>query len=314
MTSSPPQPQPGQGRIHCTAYGSKAIFKCLSAKYPLKFLSSQSHRDRVAIAYMLSYGGGMLSDDRVIVDVDVDDNATLMLLTQGSTKIYKNKLQQQSIAGTATSQEPTAADRGAFQTLNVRVSPLATFLLLPDPVTCFRASSYTQKQTFHVASVDTGTLVVLDWYTSGRLLHGETWAFHKYASRNDVYVAGKLVIRDSTLLEDENRTSPVNSTGNSPTSYVARLGPYTCFATLILLGASLADAVAAILVRFDEVSLQRTTRPRELMWTVSPVCRGGGVLVRVAGMETEAVRGFLKEGCLRGGLERLLGDTFERVI
>lgn len=311
MTTASPQ-QPGQGRIHCSAYGDKAIFQSLSAKYPLKFLSPQAHRDRVAIAYMLTYGGGMLSDDNIVVDIDVDSNAALVLLTQGFTKVYKSKKQHRS--------STAAAGQGAHQTLTARIAPTATLLLLPDPVACFRASSYIQRQTFHLASLETSTLVVLDWFTSGRLSHGESWAFRRYATRNDVYVDGRLVIRDSTLLEDENSKSVTDDTSDaSPeedtaTSYAARLGPYTCFATLIVLGAGLASAVTGILARFDEITLRQVTKPREMMWTASPVCGGVGVLVRVAGMETEAVRRFLKEECLRNGVGGLMGDMFERAI
>lgn len=74
----------GKGRAVLEASGDEAVFSALSYRYPLKLLSPQTIGSKVplAIAYMLSYGGGLVSGDRIDLDVEVGSNSSLMLLTQ----------------------------------------------------------------------------------------------------------------------------------------------------------------------------------------------------------------------------------------
>lgn len=74
----------GKGRAVLEASGDEAIFSSLSYRYPLKLLSPQTIGSNVplAIAYMLSYGGGLVSGDKIDLDVNVGEKCALMLLTQ----------------------------------------------------------------------------------------------------------------------------------------------------------------------------------------------------------------------------------------
>lgn len=72
----------GHGRITCVSYGSSVVFTELSATYPLKLLSPKLAQDKVAIVYVLSYGGGLISGDRVKLGVSVKDDCRLLLLSQ----------------------------------------------------------------------------------------------------------------------------------------------------------------------------------------------------------------------------------------
>lgn len=53
----------------------------------------------------------------------------------------------------------------------------ALLCVLPDPLVCFKNASYNQSQIFNLAS--DANLVLLDWFTSGRYMKGERWAFSK---------------------------------------------------------------------------------------------------------------------------------------
>ena len=75
----------GTGRIRLSLHKNEAVFAELSYCYPLKLLSPRVHVPRSAIAYMLTYGGGLVSGDRVSVSIDVDSGVSLLLLTQVST-------------------------------------------------------------------------------------------------------------------------------------------------------------------------------------------------------------------------------------
>lgn len=79
-------PAHGKGKAVLRASADEAVFSELSYRYPLKLLSPRTHATPngvpIAIAYMLSYGGGLVSGDRIDLEVDVGSNSTLMLLTQ----------------------------------------------------------------------------------------------------------------------------------------------------------------------------------------------------------------------------------------
>lgn len=73
----------GKGRAVLQASGTEAFFSELSYQYPLKLLSPGTNSEiPLAIAYILSYGGGLVSGDRIELDVDVGSHSMLMLLTQ----------------------------------------------------------------------------------------------------------------------------------------------------------------------------------------------------------------------------------------
>jgi urease accessory protein len=78
-----PRIRPGEGRIVVEFDEHRGhTFVELSCTYPLKLLSPKSKEDPVAIAYVLSYGGGLVGGDEVELEVAVREGASLMLLSQ----------------------------------------------------------------------------------------------------------------------------------------------------------------------------------------------------------------------------------------
>jgi urease accessory protein len=73
---------PGHGTIKLSFDGSRCLFSELAAAYPLKLLAPRLDNARVAIVYILSYGGGLVGGDRVHLDVEVQTGAALLALTQ----------------------------------------------------------------------------------------------------------------------------------------------------------------------------------------------------------------------------------------
>lgn len=73
---------PGRGRVVLDVSGSDAMFSSLAYSYPLKLLSPRCTHPHVGVAYLLSYGGGLVGGDEIIVDVHVRRGAHLVLLTQ----------------------------------------------------------------------------------------------------------------------------------------------------------------------------------------------------------------------------------------
>lgn len=82
----------GSGCITLELHGNHAVFSALSYRYPLKILSPRMHEPAVAIAYILTYGGGLVSGDRIHLSVNVASGTSLMLLTQVIWIIYLHLL------------------------------------------------------------------------------------------------------------------------------------------------------------------------------------------------------------------------------
>ncbi len=175
----------GEGLAVLRAHRGLAMFTHLSFTFPLKLISpaassriaSLASTKAVAALYIVGYGGGLVSGDSVELDIDVGQGACAVVLTQGSTKVFKTRAtaptQHVSTMHTASLDSTSAAGAGAGvggmtrQVYRYLIRPEATLVLLPDPVTCFAAARYDQVQRFDLRS-DTSSLVMLDWITPGR--------------------------------------------------------------------------------------------------------------------------------------------------
>jgi urease accessory protein len=320
----------GGGRIVARSYGSEVVFSELSSTYPLKLLSPRIAQDGVALVYILSYGGGLVGGDRVNLTVDVGSGSVLVLLSQvsrycihqldghrkakefsgckGSTKVFKTRPGDRASCRPQGSSTSSLTHTITSQTMNISVSPGAALFLLPDPVTCFRNASYNQIQTFRLLD-DSASVVLLDWVTSGRKSLGEEWVFSRYYSVNEVWVDGKKIARDVLLLDDT-----VNDAQPLPKRTLKdRLAPYSCYATLLLYGPLVQDVIGNINAEYATISVFKANSPSNLVWSVSPVSHQGGIIVRIAGKETEGVKSWLGNALRK--LEDIVGiDVYRRAF
>lgn len=304
-TSSPPtlprtQCYKGSGLAIVRSQGQEprcqATFTHLRFSFPLKLICprTSSHQateylrqndasfsSAVAALYIVGYGGGLVSGDDVSIDIDVGSHCTLLILTQGSTKVFK-------VRGGGP-HPPTCR-----QMMRFLIRPSSTLLLLPDPVTCYAQSRYTQTQRFDVTCRRTSSLVVLDWITPGRQARGEKWDFKSYRSRNEVRVQGAVLLKDVVDLEEE-RGATLSQ----------RMAPYGVYASLFLVGPATRGTVAA-LRREWTTQRQRGTpssaaTPPDILWGLSVLREGveaeesPAIVVRIAGHDTDAVRAWLRD-------------------
>ncbi|KAF7310805.1 Ribosomal-L2-C domain-containing protein [Mycena chlorophos] len=225
----------GRGRISVELHGRDAIFTELSSTYPLKLLSPRLHRPGVAAtAYLITYGGGLVSGDEVVVSGEVGAGASLVLLTQGSTKIFKHRPGRRaaSLGGSVTRQQ-----------LEMSVEAGGALFLLPDPVTCFEAASYESVQRFRIAK--DASLAVVDWITAGRKTRGEEWAFARYLSINEIFVDSKRVAKDVLLLEGD----------------MDKLRGYACHASVFILGPRFKGVVQRLRDEYNRITVFRKSTP-----------------------------------------------------
>ncbi|KAF9455045.1 UreD-domain-containing protein [Macrolepiota fuliginosa MF-IS2] len=314
----------GGGSITLAVHGARAVFEELSSAYPLKLLSPQVYERDVAIVYLLSYGGGLVAGDRVELDVKLKEGSKLLVLSQGSTKVFKTRPGQRlaSIrANGAYTALPTPTDDSlTTQTIRYTLLSKSSLFLLPDPVTCFRSASYNQIQTFNLAP--DSSVVILDWLTSGRKALDEDWAFTRYYSENEVIIGDKRWAKDAMLLEADRETAQnVGRLGPLPRRTLGeRLAPYSCYAMVLLYGQQVQKIIEKFRARFEAITVFKRGMPEDVIWSFSPIglpgaegCEGTGAVVRVAGKETELVKGWLKEGLK--GIEEVMGaDVYRRAF
>ncbi len=204
-------------------------------------------RGDAVVACAATYGGGLVSGDRIVLDLTVAENAALTIGTQSTTKVYRS----------------TGAD--AEQHITARVANGALLASLPEPVSCFADSRFLQRVAIDLAA--DASLAWLDAVSAGRVSNAESWSMARYDSRTDLRLDGRLFAREALRLDHG--------------SAAERLGRHVICATLWLIGPRCAAAAAAA------SELARTHRPGEqgLMLAASPVT--GGCVLRGAAMSHE---------------------------
>ena len=261
-----------RGILELASVAGRTVVTRAYAENPLKLLLPRP-RERAAWVYTSGCGGGLVAGDEVALDVKVGPGASCVLTTQSATKVYR-----------------CPGDKVCRQELRATVARDGLLVLAPDPVICFADSAYEQRQRFDVAAG--GSLVVVDWLSSGRRMRGERWAFRHYSNRLDVHVGGKHVLCESLRLDST----------RGPVGGQFKTGGFDCIATVALFGEKLVDAVEALL---DMIAGQSYEPGQELLEAISPV--HGGAVLRVLGPTPELVGRYLKEKL--GFLAEYLGDT-----
>ena len=309
---------PGVGDIKLSLLPPEhQVLTSLTYQYPLKLIAPDPHyadEDKhVTVVFMLTYGGGLVGGDKINLKVELEEHTRLVLVTQGSTKLFKS---------------PSRAVVSR-QTLDVKIGSGAALCYLPEPTQPFTGSVYEQRQTFYVEPDGSSSLLMLDWVSEGRPARGESWTLWGWKGRNEVRAfdpksRGRLLLRDVVMLTDDN----LGGVG-----LVEKTDEMGVFGTLIIYGSqfkdlgqffvqqfvkqpriggknwSVDDEPKSHAARIDEaaVSLQQLTEQRDgLLWTVASV--RGSVLVKFGAKEVDSARRWLGR-MLRseGSVERNFG-------
>jgi urease accessory protein len=260
---------PGVGALTVTRSAGRTVVTSAYATSPLRLLTPANH-GRAAWVFTSSFGGGLVDGDRIRLDIEVGDGAAAFVSTQASTKVYRSP-------------------HGTAATMSARIGSAALLVVAPDPVVCFARSRYRQVQRFEVA--DTGTLVAVDWISSGRRAFGERWMFDEYEATLEVRKGGRLLVHDALAL----RATDGNLTG--------RLGRFEVLATVTLVGARVRHEAAGIVSR---VSARPVSRGDDLLIAATALGGGEGCVVRMSGTSVERVGRTIRD--LLQSVPALLGD------
>lgn len=269
----------GQATLEVEIVSRESAVTSAFATSPMKLLAPRA-RGASVWACTSSFGGGLVAGDQTRLEVRLGPGARCYLGTQASTKVYRNP-----------------SRRPCGHTTHATLGAGSLLAFAPDPVQAFAGSTYTQFQEFQLAS--DASLLLLDWFTSGRAARGERWAFSHFVSRNEVHRSSRHKEAHSYELQSEPpcvgcykraegglvfldsiRLDPADGALDSS----HRTGRFNCFATLLLLGPLLRDRAEGLLADIASRPVERRT---PFVCSASPL--RDGALLRVAGEHVESV-------------------------
>ena len=245
----------GRGELCFECVNGRTVASTALAASPLRLLQPGNH-GHAAWVYTSTFGGGLVGGDECRLKVNVGAGAKAVLLTQASTKVYRSPFP-------------------AKQSLTAEVNGNGWLVSAPDPLACFKDSSFEQEQDF-VLSPE-ASLVLVDWVSAGRRASGERWAARKYSSRIRIQRAGKMEFFESLRLEGPER--------------MAGMSRFNSLALLVLSGPGLADIAREVLHRIADLAVRRKM---ELACSASPL-GNNGALLRVASISVEDTGRVLRE-------------------
>ena len=243
-----------RARLEVDVVAGRSAATTVCASNPMKLLVPQPRGDSVW-ACMGTFGGGFVAGDETSLDVRLGAHARCFLTTQASTKIYRN---------------PRL--RPCSHTLRADVGAGSLLVLAPDPVQSFANSSYCQRQQFHLE--DGASLVLLDWFRSGRTARQERWQFTRLQSHNEIFLGQKRLLLDSMLLDQSHGALDAPN----------RMGRFNCVALLVFVGPKVAEAGAKMLTEIESLPVERRSK---FIISASPIEQGA--VLRMAGEDGEEV-------------------------
>jgi urease accessory protein len=260
LSRQPTSPRaPGAGRIHFEYVDGATALVGAEAVSPLQVLAPR-HRGPSAWAYLASHGGGLVSGDRIDLDIEVGPGAVALVATQAETKVYRD-----------------GGAGGAEQHLRARVARGGVLALLPEPVSPFAGARHAARARFDLA--EGASLAAVDAVVAGRSARGERWAFERHESRNEVHLGGRLVLADALLL-DPALGGPL----------AGRLGRFEALGLAFAVGPAFAAGAGALLAR---ISALPVAADLPALWAASPLL--DGLLLRCAAVSAEALSRALRQ-------------------
>jgi urease accessory protein len=225
------------------------------ASSPLKFLfprSSQAATGHPAWVCVTTLGGGLVSGDAIDLSIDVKPQATLLLTTQASTKVFKG----------ASSQKLAAKVAG-------------TLVVLMDPVSCFTGASYSQHVDIDL--LEGGSVIWLESVTSGRPAFEPPFSFDAYHSKIRITRNSKPILIDSISID--------RAHGSIADRFSRRRGnSFDTLSTIFALGPNAQPLLTDLLAADLENDAMTTTAvaPSPLENEI-----GAGAMVRIAATSAE---------------------------
>ena len=226
------------------------------------------------LVHLNNVSGGILSGDRLALNVEVEPGAAAQITTTGATRLYRHR------AGGADSEQHT--------TISVGEGALLEYL--PDALIPYAGSRHTQRTRIHLASG-----AALFWWevlAPGRQAAGERFAFERLRIEtrvetpveSDAHAGSRPLLRESFLLEPRER----------PLAVTARMREYSYVASFYAFKAGRPVAFwRALEEELNRLAIERTRR-HEVLWGASALV-SDGVVVRGMSVSSRFIHAALVE-------------------
>ncbi len=205
---------------------------------------------------LMSSSPGILDEDDYELVIDVIENGSLQLHTQSYQRLFNMQV-------------------GARQTMTVNLKEGSSFSYLPHPAVPHENSIFIAKNNIHLSSGC--KLVWGEILTCGRKLNGEVFAFSKYHNITNIFLNGRLIIKENLLIQ------PLLVNPN----LMGQLEGFTHQASLILYN-EIIDITAFCDVIYEQLGLQEG-----IAFGVSALQKNG-LIVRLLGFKAEQLFDCLK--------------------
>lgn len=252
---------------------------------PFKIMKPFQRPDGGITVYQQTASAGILAGDSQEHSFNIEENATLELVSQSFEKIFKME------------------DGGsASRSIAAKVGKGATLIYSPLPCMPFAGSDF-RSQTKIQLQDDSSKLIYIDTICGGRKAHGELFDYRRFSSLVQVTkmvssVSGiakpELIYRDNTVFEgsDCGQHPEKKAFMMSPAMY----GEYSHLGTMLLFGFNLKPADL-----FESLEL-----PAKLLYTAENInsmkneplvaltqTSGNGIAIRILGNSAEEVQKIL---------------------
>ena len=162
---------------------------------------------RTLLVQVVNPTAGILSGDRLASDITVESQAALLVTTPSASRVFKMR------------------DGGSAECVqHFRVAAGGWLEVMPEPLVPHRGCTYRQRT--HIEVESGGELFFTDQLASGRVAHGETWAWESLCLEVDVRLAGELVLRERFAHSGEDLRALAALAGS---------GASACFANAVLI-------------------------------------------------------------------------------
>lgn len=129
---------------------------------------------------LMSSSPGILDGDDYQLKISIEENAHLHLHTQSYQRLFNMK-------------------QGASQKQEVYLKKNASLIYIPHPAVPHKQSIFTTCNKIYLE--ENNRLIWGELLTCGRKLNGEHFDFIKYHSITDIYISGRLVIKENWLIQ-----------------------------------------------------------------------------------------------------------------
>lgn len=159
----------------------KTFLKHSYCNQPFKLANiTENKADGLLRLMVTSSSPGVLDNDNYIIEIEIEENASAHLTTQGYQRLF------------------TMSNK-ASQSMNVRVKNNGSFCFLPHPNVPHKASNFSSVNNIFLCKKH--NLIWSEIITCGRKLSGEEFKFTRFQNVTNVYIDHKLVVKENVILE-----------------------------------------------------------------------------------------------------------------